>query len=487
MGQYNSHPTLRGSTSSKQVDALPTPNRLELRDFVQDTKMFSLFIQALDVLYQRPLEDKFSWAALSGIHGAPYVQWGNSGDRNPPSERPFAGYCTHGSVLFPTWHRAYVALFEQAINEVAIQIAGRYIVNAPMWLEAAKNLRVPYWDWAGPIPAGEPDIPSEITSTTVDITTSEGIKTVKNPLYWFPFPSKFPYTSFPSPHYSWGTTLRYPSSDQPNAECRMDVLSGTYAQNRNQLRTKTYNMLTRLTSWEHFSNHTAKQLPATANSLEAVHDDVHNLVGGLEPFLGHMSDTSTAAFDAVFLLHHANIDRLLSLWQAMNPEDWVTHGTQPGGTHTIEDGGTVDLNTGEYLAPFWRTQKSYWTSVDVRDWEHALNYSYPEFDGLESSSPMQIREGILDVVDKLYSPVSSLPWQRKDGQRPFIHSLNYHIRARKLNTMSAVPGTYQLQIDSPARPPINARLLHEWTIHIRFKKFELGRSYSILVHLGEMC
>lgn len=54
-----------------------------------------------------------------------------------------------------------------------------------------------------------------------------------------------------------------------------------------------------------------------------------------------------AAFDAVFLLHHANIDRLLSLWQAMNPEDWVTHGTQPGGTHTIEDGGTVDLNTGE--------------------------------------------------------------------------------------------------------------------------------------------
>lgn len=99
---------------------------------------------------------------------------------------------------------------------------------------------------------------------------------------------------------------------------------------------------------------------------------------------------------------------------------------------------------------------------------------------------MQIREGILDVVDKLYSPVSSLPWQRKDGQRPFIHSLNYHIRARKLNTMSAVPGTYQLQIDSPAQPPINARLLHEWTIHIRFKKFELGRSYSILVHLGEM-
>lgn len=117
---------------------------------------------------------------------------------------------------------------QQAINEVAIQIAGRYIVNAPMWLEAAKNLRVPYWDWAGPIPAGEPDIPSEITSTTVDITTPEGIKTVKNPLYWFPFPSKFPYTSFPSPHYSWGTTLRYPSSDQPNAECRMDVLSGYF-------------------------------------------------------------------------------------------------------------------------------------------------------------------------------------------------------------------------------------------------------------------
>ena len=72
------------------------------------------------------------------------------------------------------------------------------------------------------------------------------------------------------------------------------VVCSAYTQNRDQLRIKTYNMLTRLVSWEYFSNHTAKQSPPVANSLEAIHDDVHNLVGGLEPFPGHMSDTSLA-------------------------------------------------------------------------------------------------------------------------------------------------------------------------------------------------
>lgn len=41
-----------------------------------------------------------------GIHGYPHRSWdGVDGEYN-------AGYCTHSSVLFPPWHRPYLALFE---------------------------------------------------------------------------------------------------------------------------------------------------------------------------------------------------------------------------------------------------------------------------------------------------------------------------------------------------------------------------------------
>ncbi len=39
---------------------------------------------------------------------------------------------------------------------------------------------------------------------------------------------------------------------------------------------------------------------------------VHNTVGGNG---GHMTYPEVAAFDPIFFLHHANVDRLLALWQ----------------------------------------------------------------------------------------------------------------------------------------------------------------------------
>lgn len=47
-----------------------------------------------------------SWVV--GIHGRPYTPW-NDVDGAGTGE---SGYCTHASILFPTWHRPYLALFE---------------------------------------------------------------------------------------------------------------------------------------------------------------------------------------------------------------------------------------------------------------------------------------------------------------------------------------------------------------------------------------
>ena len=54
-------------------------------------------------------EDLISFFRLGGIHGMPYKAWDGVGGEDPAQE---AGYCTHGSVLFPTWHRPYIALYE---------------------------------------------------------------------------------------------------------------------------------------------------------------------------------------------------------------------------------------------------------------------------------------------------------------------------------------------------------------------------------------
>ena len=100
------------------------PPRLEINDFIKNEKFFSLYIQALrmypifvntahsdfsasESMYNSDINDNpISFYQISGIHGEPYVPWNNA---TPDKE---GGYCRHRSILFPTWHRPYVALFE---------------------------------------------------------------------------------------------------------------------------------------------------------------------------------------------------------------------------------------------------------------------------------------------------------------------------------------------------------------------------------------
>ena len=128
---------------------------------------------------------------------------------------------------------------------------------------------------------------------------------------------------------------------------------------QSNIRSNTYSMLTRVTTWPAFSNHTVGDGGSTSNSIEAIHDGIHLFVGGS----GHMSDQAVAGkvlfcaripfnshgdvigFDPIFFLHHSNIDRLLSLWSALHPGVWVTPGPSGEGNFTILVGTTVDTNT----------------------------------------------------------------------------------------------------------------------------------------------
>lgn len=105
-------------------------NRLEIHDLIQDERQFSLYIQALckhygyrslivyNILmnrnavkiYQLPQDHILSFFQTGGIHGLPPIPWDASGGLQPSGD--WKGYCSHGTVIFPTWHRPYMCLFE---------------------------------------------------------------------------------------------------------------------------------------------------------------------------------------------------------------------------------------------------------------------------------------------------------------------------------------------------------------------------------------
>ena len=199
-------------------------------------------------MQETPQSNPLSHFGVGGIHGLPFEQWqGSGGTTAVPGAS--GGYCTHGTVIFPTWHRPYVALYEvrstsrglthyhdidgiiqQLLQQHALDIAKKYQDQA-RWLRAAQNLRAPYWDWAtNSVPP-----PEVISLEYLDIIKPEGKKPVPNPLLQYNFnpihPSfeQFAQTTGFSrqlPFQNWKNTIRYPKNIR-GPDAKTDVSSLT--------------------------------------------------------------------------------------------------------------------------------------------------------------------------------------------------------------------------------------------------------------------
>ncbi|KAJ6592568.1 tyrosinase [Mycena capillaripes] len=483
-----------GAKGGSPPQGAAAPNRVEIHDFVKIEDQFSLYIQALQRIYGQNQEDVDAFFSISGIHGLPYQPWDGSG-KQPVDPQGWEGYCTHGNVLFPTFHRPYVLLFEQALQRAAIQIASTYTVDQARFNQAALALRQPYWDWA----ANAVPPPEVISLDQVSIITSNGQRTkVNNPLRRYTFHPIDP--SFPDPYSSWQTTLRSPDTTDPDATDDVQQMTSTLKSAQSQLTSKTYNLLSRVHTWPAFSNHTPGDGGSTSNSLEAIHDGVHVDVGGN----GQMSDPSVAAFDPIFFLHHCNVDRLLSLWSALNPGVWVSRGEATGGTWTIAPDTPVDKNTD--LTPFWNSQTTYWESTQVTA-TAPLGYTYPEFNGLDLSNPAAVRTAIAQKVNQLYGG-SVVRAQLVAAAKPVRTESAAAPEAPKSNPPPAASNTNSNPAPTlRAHPHVQANLAHipapqvaphppphhpqdhtvwEWTARVQVKKHEVGGSFLILLFLGDV-
>ncbi|KAF7295866.1 Tyrosinase [Mycena chlorophos] len=486
-----------------------TPNRLEIHNFVKNTQFFSLYIQALQQISSESQSALTSFFSIAGIHGLPYVPWDNSGGAQAVDDNNggWEGYCTHGNVLFPTFHRPFVALFEQAIQTAAIQIASAYTVNGSAFRTAAQQLRQPYWDWA----ANALPPPEVISLDEVNITVADGsIVSVANPLRRYTFHPLDP--SFYSPWNIWNTTVRHADRESASAGDDVTDLKNTLTSAFPQIRSSTHSLFLRVHTWPGFSNHSPGDGGSTSNSLEAIHDMMHNNIGGL----GHMSDPAVAAFDPIFWLHHANVDRLLALWSAVNPGVWVSPGEALGGTWTLLPTDKVDGNTA--LTPFWRSETEYWASNDVNT-TSVVGYTYPEFNGLDMGNPTKLKSAILAKVKSLYGGTTphsrSVSASAVGPDSGAAHRMVVKKTAEASSANSAAtqpesdassPMPMSLAVPSSSRPtthPVShqrnseeglshsvvhntpaIRRIPDWTARIQVKKFAVGMSFAVLIFLG---
>ncbi|KAI5798574.1 common central domain of tyrosinase-domain-containing protein [Pyronema domesticum] len=396
-----SKPTVPGGLSGNGAfTAITGAPGIEYRWPVQDLAskypdVFNMFILALEALQKMPETLELSYYQLAGIHGAPFQAW-----QYPQAQRVDWGYCTHKSVIFVNWHRPYLLLVEQTLVEHAVRLAKEFTgSDGDKYREAAKKVRLPYWDWSADNLRGR--IPEVVSSPQISVIRPSGPQTIRNPLYSYVFQDNVmkvrDFDGFPQVNMT--ETLRTPLNI--TQQSRHDVINARLEATFDGRKLQTFQIF-QINTFSHFS--TARfpspgLSPLEWNSVESIHDDVHATVGGR----GHMSTVPVAAFDPIFWIHHTNVDRLGAMYQAINPGSNVEPLVQREPNFAFPNpGGIEDMNTKFY--PFRHPNGQEFTSHDVScaDSIHKYGYAYPEVPSGKSGA--ELSQFTSKAVCALYAP-----------------------------------------------------------------------------------
>lgn len=212
------------------------------------------------------IKDNRGYNFVAGIHGVPQ------------------GLCIHHEWDWLTWHRAYLYLFEQLLQD---QVPG---------------VTIPWWDWTAEQTHTE-GIPEAFTATT----TPSGDP---NPLLKAEIQVLNPQPAWPT------ETRRRPGAPQSH---RLP----TAAQIENVIKIPVFD----------------NDPTGFSETFAGFHDNVHTWVGG------QMGDPNWAAYDPLFWSHHCMVDRVFYLWQIQptnahfvwNPQWLSTALTVPRTNFTVAD------------------------------------------------------------------------------------------------------------------------------------------------------
>jgi tyrosinase len=359
-----------------------------------------------------PPENPQSFFILGGFHGEPFrgAGWGNSSF--------WGGYCNHGNVLFPTWHRVYIYKVEEALQSIP----------------GCKDVMLPYWDQTS-----EDSLKNGIPWALTDKEFNLDGKNIPNPLRSFAFPKGMvDNINGDNPNYSKPAgyeTVRYPlsglvgSREERDATDKHNSKYSDYNKNVALLNQNIVNWLsshvviagkivptgvkTKYEDCLHAPNYTVFSNTTSAQEwnanlrpgekpvvpLESPHNNIHLAVGGYDvpsgPNAGDfspidganadMGENDTAALDPIFYFHHCNVDRVFWLWQKKNGStDKLEIIPEFPGTNTVDSQGPTAgfvpntwLTLDSPLTPFHKTGSDrYFTSKDCINIEKQLGLTY---------------------------------------------------------------------------------------------------------------
>ncbi|TDZ67999.1 Tyrosinase [Colletotrichum trifolii] len=517
------------------------PVRVEVRDMIKDhPDQWNLYLLGLERFKSEAVSEKLplSYFELAGqlslivyrltgsnapsaIHGLPYKKWPDQPWNNMTRvDNPFGGFCTHSSILFLSWHRPYLAIFEAELYKHVNFVANAYADDERKadYVRAAKTFRMPYWDWARPdLGVFPPQAASQAANRVVRPRSMPGGSQI-NPLASYTFRESRTMqdiNTFPRV----GATVRYPNRRDADGEINAQLLRFFTGEDR---RPKGKNLTERvqfiLQSYKEFATASTNRFEPSKpsqidfrawGSIEDIHNAVHNYVGGG----GHMSNPEISSFDPIFWLHHTNIDRLFAIWQAINdkPGDPLTYVTDKRadanwGNFVVKAGDWETINTP--LAPFARAgtkeRQEFWTSAGVR-YTDAFGYAYPETVKARFPTP----KDVINELDRVYGKTATFAnIMRSSG--PDLEKATEELRQRAESHVEAEPLRQAGKLEAAAADrgsqvpisPDTSSASHvskersleklvgkgnkylEWLVNIKAEKAELGGNYVVHVFLG---
>eukprot|EP01035_Chromulina_nebulosa_P020820 gene20820-26988_t len=300
--------------------------------------------------------DQYSFFSLAAYHGASFNK--PTIDRLPPEKDSlfWGGYCHHGSILFPTWHRLYVREVEKALQSVNPEVTLPFwdetdtysLSNGVPWVLTRNKIEFidgtsvdnPLVSFTLPLPV---TVNQEDLDQGVDYSKDKGYTTVRYPFSGLKgndasdhnrkvreqFPTEeLLEKAFNKNIIQWlnGDVLPETIPGKPSPTVNIFTLF------KKGLSVCNYVVYSNTSS---ASAYTSKHSTADqAISLEQPHNDIHLSVGGftvqigtkdgkpqceyggiIEGANGDMGENETAGYDPIFFFHHCNIDRMFWLWQ----------------------------------------------------------------------------------------------------------------------------------------------------------------------------
>ncbi|CAH8540181.1 unnamed protein product [Dicrocoelium dendriticum] len=217
----------------------------------------------------------------------------------------------HDGVTFPTWHRYNSLIWERLLGEIAWQV------------HRVKDFTIPYWDWVG---LEKCDIctnqylgaPGEVDKFGTRVHSRSPFHNLTD-YCWELVPE-----AICSGCQKWGKagklTRRFHTElfpTQKDIEFALSLRNYFVLGERDSNTCRSFHM-----ALEGFCGP-----PGTAPTGLWTHNKVHNMIQG------SMQSTATATNDPLFILHHATVDKIFSMWyRRYSPSltEYPNEGVRPG-------------------------------------------------------------------------------------------------------------------------------------------------------------